>query len=34
MNIRQSTIAILADWRAPDPTQDSLRHTVLAFIHS
>jgi 8-oxo-dGTP pyrophosphatase MutT (NUDIX family) len=33
MNVRQSAIAILTDWRAPDPAQDSLRHAVLAFVH-
>jgi 8-oxo-dGTP pyrophosphatase MutT (NUDIX family) len=33
MNIRQSAIAILTDWQAPDPAQDSLRHAVLAFLH-
>lgn len=33
MNIRQSAIAILTDWQAPDPAQESLRHAVLAFVH-
>jgi 8-oxo-dGTP pyrophosphatase MutT (NUDIX family) len=33
MSIRDSTISILADWPAPDPAQDSLRHAVLAFVH-
>jgi 8-oxo-dGTP pyrophosphatase MutT (NUDIX family) len=33
MSIRDSTISILADWQAPDPAQDSLRHAVLAFVH-
>jgi 8-oxo-dGTP pyrophosphatase MutT (NUDIX family) len=32
MNIRQSTIAILTEWQAPNPGQDSLRHAVLAFV--
>jgi 8-oxo-dGTP pyrophosphatase MutT (NUDIX family) len=32
--VRQSTIAILTDWQAPDPAQDSLRHAVLAFVHA
>ncbi len=32
MNIRQSAISILTDWRAPDPGQDALRHAVLAFV--
>jgi 8-oxo-dGTP pyrophosphatase MutT (NUDIX family) len=34
MNIRQSAIRILTDWRAPDPAQDSLRHAVLAFVQA
>jgi 8-oxo-dGTP pyrophosphatase MutT (NUDIX family) len=34
MNCRRSAIALLADWRAPGPTQDSLRHAVLAFLHA
>ena len=33
MSIRDSAISILADWQAPDPAQDSLRHAVLAFVH-
>ncbi|CAM4160671.1 NUDIX domain protein [Mycobacterium basiliense] len=33
MSIRESTIEILTHWRAPDPAQDSLRHSVLAFVH-
>ena len=33
-NIRQSAISVLSDWQAPDPAQDSLRHAVLAFVHS
>jgi 8-oxo-dGTP pyrophosphatase MutT (NUDIX family) len=32
MNVRASAIAILTDWHAPDPAQDSLRHAVLAFV--
>lgn len=32
MNVRQSAIAILTDWQAPDPAQDALRHAVLAFV--
>lgn len=31
--MRDSVIAILTDWQAPDPAQDSLRHAVLAFVH-
>ena len=33
MNVRQSAIAILVGWQAPNPAQDSLRHAVLAFLH-
>ena len=33
MSLRDSAIAILTDWRPPDPLQDSLRHAVLAFVH-
>ena len=32
MSLRQSTITILTEWRAPDAGQDSLRHAVLAFV--
>jgi 8-oxo-dGTP pyrophosphatase MutT (NUDIX family) len=32
MNVRQSAIALLSDWQAPDPGQESLRHAVLAFV--
>lgn len=31
-NIRESVRALLADWQAPDPEQDSLRHAVLSFV--
>lgn len=34
MRVRDSAIAILSDWHAPDAAQDSLRHAVLAFIHA
>jgi 8-oxo-dGTP pyrophosphatase MutT (NUDIX family) len=34
MNIRQSVIATLTAWQAPDPAQDSLRHAVLAFVRA
>lgn len=34
MNVRDSAIAVLADWQAPDPAQSSLRHAVLAFVHA
>jgi 8-oxo-dGTP pyrophosphatase MutT (NUDIX family) len=33
VNVRQSAIAILAAWQAPNPAQESLRHAVLAFVH-
>ncbi|MEI6252748.1 MAG: NUDIX hydrolase [Mycobacteriaceae bacterium] len=32
--VRESAIALLGDWRAPDADQDSLRHGVLAFLHA
>lgn len=32
MSLRESVIALLADWRAPDPAQDSLRQAVLGFV--
>jgi 8-oxo-dGTP pyrophosphatase MutT (NUDIX family) len=32
VSVRQSAIALLTDWQAPDPAQDSLRHAVLAFL--
>jgi 8-oxo-dGTP pyrophosphatase MutT (NUDIX family) len=32
VSLRESAIALLTDWRAPDPPQDSLRHAVLAFV--
>jgi 8-oxo-dGTP pyrophosphatase MutT (NUDIX family) len=34
MSVRDSTIALLTDWQAPDPAQDSLRHAVLAFVQA
>lgn len=34
MSVRQSAIALLSAWHAPDPDQDSLRHAVLAFLHA
>ena len=30
--VRESAIALLTDWSAPDATQDALRHSVLAFL--
>ncbi|OJZ72998.1 NUDIX hydrolase [Mycobacterium paraffinicum] len=32
MSVRDSAIALLSDWDAPDAEQDSLRHAVLAFV--
>ena len=32
MSIRQSAIALLREWEAPNRGQDSLRHAVLAFM--
>ncbi len=34
LSVRDSAIAILTDWQAPDPAQDSLRHAVLAFVQA
>jgi 8-oxo-dGTP pyrophosphatase MutT (NUDIX family) len=34
VSVRQSAIAVLSDWQAPDRFQDSLRHAVLAFLHA
>ena len=31
--VRESAIAALTDWQAPDADQDSVRHAVLAFLH-
>ncbi len=33
MSVRESAIALLSDWQAPDAAQDSLRHAVLSFVH-
>ncbi len=32
MNVRESAIALLGEWEAPNRGQDSLRHAVLAFL--
>jgi 8-oxo-dGTP pyrophosphatase MutT (NUDIX family) len=32
VSVRDSAIAVLAEWEAPDAAQDSLRHAVLAFV--
>lgn len=34
MSVRDSAIAILTDWHAPDAAQDAMRHAVLAFVHA
>lgn len=34
MSVRDSAITLLSGWQAPDPNQDSLRHSVLAFLHA
>lgn len=34
MSVRESAIALLTDWPAPDSDQDTLRHAVLAFLHA
>lgn len=33
VSVRESSIRVLTDWRAPDAAQDALRHAVLAFVH-
>jgi 8-oxo-dGTP pyrophosphatase MutT (NUDIX family) len=32
VSLRESAIAVLRRWKAPNPGQDSLRHAVLAFL--
>jgi 8-oxo-dGTP pyrophosphatase MutT (NUDIX family) len=34
VSVRESAIALLTDWDAPDSDQDALRHAVLAFLHA
>jgi 8-oxo-dGTP pyrophosphatase MutT (NUDIX family) len=34
VNVRQSAIAVLTAWQAPNPQQDSLRYAVLSFLHA
>lgn len=34
MSVRDSAIALLEGWRAPDSGQDALRHAVLAYLHA
>jgi 8-oxo-dGTP pyrophosphatase MutT (NUDIX family) len=34
VSVRDSAITLLTDWPAPDASQDSLRHAVLAFLHA
>jgi len=33
LSVRESVLSTLTNWQPPDPTQDSLRHAVLAFVH-
>jgi 8-oxo-dGTP pyrophosphatase MutT (NUDIX family) len=32
VSVRESTIAVLSGWRAPNPAQDALREAMLAFV--
>jgi 8-oxo-dGTP pyrophosphatase MutT (NUDIX family) len=32
MSLHDSVVTTLADWQAPDPAQDSLRHALLGFV--
>lgn len=32
MSLHASAVELLTNWRAPDPTQDTLRHAMLAFL--
>jgi 8-oxo-dGTP pyrophosphatase MutT (NUDIX family) len=34
VNLRESAIALLTEWHAPNPGQDTLRHAVLSFLHA
>jgi 8-oxo-dGTP pyrophosphatase MutT (NUDIX family) len=34
VSVRQSAIAVLSDWQAPDRGQEALRHAVLSFLHA
>ncbi len=34
MSVRESAIAMLTDWQAPDSDQDSIRHALLAFLEA
>jgi 8-oxo-dGTP pyrophosphatase MutT (NUDIX family) len=34
VNLRESAIALLTEWQAPNPEQDTLRHAVLSFLHA
>lgn len=34
MSLHASVVATLAGWNAPDPDQDALRHSVLAFLEA
>jgi 8-oxo-dGTP pyrophosphatase MutT (NUDIX family) len=32
MSVRESVLAVLASWTAPDPGQDALRHALVAYV--
>ena len=34
MSVRESALAVLSDWRAPNPAQDALREAMLAFMQA
>jgi 8-oxo-dGTP pyrophosphatase MutT (NUDIX family) len=34
VSVRESAIALLTEWQAPSPEQDSLRHAVLSFLYA
>lgn len=34
MSLHASVVATLTDWKAPNPGQDALRHSVLAFLEA
>lgn len=34
MSVHSSAVEILTSWNAPDPSQDALRHAVLAYMHA
>lgn len=34
MSLHASAVAVLREWDAPDPAQDSLRHAILSFLYA